>query len=61
MPEQVEQTVEEKFRAALLDVVEIATKLQPFCENIDELIDMVKAALKSKGNLRMLVETIKGG
>lgn len=60
MPEPSEQpNIEEQFRSSLEDVVEVAVKLRSYCETTDELIEMAKAALKSKGTLRMMIERIK--
>ena len=61
MPAEPQQEdVEAKFKDALQDVVEIVSRLSPYCETCEELVDMVKAALKSKGQLRLMVEIIKG-
>ena len=45
----------DKFRSSLEDVVAIATRLAPYCESVNDLIELVKPALDSDASLRLLL------
>ena len=47
----------EAFRFGLEGVVEIAERLKPFCNTVEELVDMCKLALTNEGQFRLLVKT----
>lgn len=55
---QREDDFDTKFRGALQDVLETTRKLAPYCNSVDDLIDMLELALTNDGQLRMVMGKI---
>ena len=55
---QREDDFDTKFRGALQDVLETTRKLAPYCNSVDDLIDMLELALTNDGQLRMVIGKI---
>jgi hypothetical protein len=59
MPEpKVQETVEDRFRSTLRDVVEVIKKLAPECGSVDDLVGMCELAMKNDGQLRLLLNMV---
>ena len=46
---------EELFRFGLEGVIELATKLAPYCNTTDDLVGMCRLALENDGQFRLLM------
>ena len=47
---------EEVFRQGLQAVVEVARKLSPYCQTVDEMVGMVELALENDAQLKILLK-----
>jgi hypothetical protein len=47
-------SLEESFKSSLEDVVLIAGKLQPYCSDVSELIEMVKLAQTNESQRKLI-------
>lgn len=54
-------TVEESFRKALEDVIEISSKLSSACESTAELVEVAQLALTNDGQLKLLLKEVAQG
>ena len=52
------QTDEEQFAESFKEVLAVIEKLSPFCKSPDDMIDMLRLALKSDGQLRLLIAVL---
>lgn len=60
MPDKpTQEDIESSFRSALTDTAAVAEKLAPHCKTIEELVDVVKLALTSDGQLRLVLSLMK--
>ncbi len=56
---EAKQTEVDEFRDSLLEVAACLDKLAPFCKTIVEMIDMIKLATESDGQLRLLIAVMQ--
>ena len=52
------QTEEEEFAESFKEVLTVLEKLSPFCKSPEDMIDMLKLALKSDGQLKLLIAVL---
>ena len=50
----------ENFRESLADLVTICEKLLPYCDDIAELLGMVRLALENDGQLKIIMALMQG-
>lgn len=53
------KTVEDSFREALADVVEITKKLAPYCSSVAEMVEMMELAQSNNSQLSLLIGIVK--
>ncbi len=51
---------EEAFRESLTALVVLGQALKPFCETLDQAIQMAGLALENEGQLRLLMKLVSG-
>ncbi len=54
-----QQDIEDSFRNALDDVIAVAEKLSLRCNSISDMLEIVKLAKESDGQLRLLLSLVK--
>lgn len=50
-----EETVEQKFRSALMDALKIVESLGPICQNLDEVASIMRLAEDNDGQLKLIM------
>ena len=56
--EQAQPTIEESFRNSLDDTIEVLEKIGPLCTDIDELVSMLKLAIKNDAQLALIIKQV---
>lgn len=49
------EDIEASFRSSLQDVIEVAKRLSPHCESVDDLVELLELALTNDGQLRFVM------
>lgn len=50
----------EEFKESLSGVVVLTQALKPFCQSLDEVVEMASLALSNEGQLKLLMKLVSG-
>lgn len=60
MPEKNVATAEENFKSSLEDVIAFGERLLPYCDSVQDLIEIAQLALSNDGQLALLLSLVTG-
>lgn len=53
-----DETVESKFRSALIDALKLIESIGPICQNLDEVASIMRLAIENDGQLNLLMAAL---